>query len=214
MPPAARIASSFAAPPPRRLKPDRFNRGSVVTGLRDRALGDRHWGSRTFRLPLFHSLDVEEVCMEQRYRALPRIRIEVVHDSTVPSPRIAIRGPADVFRLLGAEARTWDRERFLCVLVDGRHRLIGIDEVSSGTLTASLVHPREIFKAAILANTCAIILVHNHPSGDPTPSQEDREITTRLRDAARILGIPILDHIVLGHNDWRSLAESEPGWQR
>jgi DNA repair protein RadC len=148
------------------------------------------------------------------YRVTPRIRIEVVHDAEDPFYKTPVRGPADIFKMLGAEARSWDRERFLCVLVDGRHRVIGLDEVSTGTLTASLVHPREIFKSAILANAGAIVLVHNHPSGDPTPSSEDREITTRLKQAAEIIGIPILDHVVLGHDRFHSFADCDSDWKR
>lgn len=152
--------------------------------------------------------------MEQRYRVLPRIRIEVVHDEEGLFYKEPVRGPADVFRMLGAEARSWDRERFLCLLVDGRHKVIGLDEVSVGTATAALVHPREVFKAAIVATACGIILIHNHPSGDPTPSSEDREITNRLKEASDILGIPILDHIVLGHGRFYSFADSETDWKR
>jgi DNA repair protein RadC len=100
------------------------------------------------------------------------------------------------------------------VLVDGRHKVIGLDEVSTGTLTASLVHPREISKAAILANAGGIVLVHNHPSGDPSPSTEDREITSRLKQAAEIIGIPILDHVVLGHDRFHSFADCDSDWKR
>ena len=135
-----------------------------------------------------------------------------MHDEGDPFYKQPVRGPADVFKMLGAEARSWDRERFLSVLVDGRHKVIGIDEVSSGTLTASLVHPREIFKTAIVANAAGIVLVHNHPSGDPTPSAEDREITKRLKQASEILGIPILDHIILGCDHFHSFAHSESDW--
>lgn len=152
--------------------------------------------------------------METQYRLAPRVRIEVVHDEGGTFYKEPVRGPADVFRLLGAEAKSWDRERFLCLFLDGRHRVLGLDEVSVGTATTSLVHPREVFKAAILTTACGIILVHNHPSGDPMPSAEDREVTKRLKQASEILGIPILDHIVLGHDRFYSFADSETDWKR
>ena len=79
--------------------------------------------------------------------------------------------------------------------------------VSLGTLAASLVHPREVFKAAIIGNAAAIIVIHNHPSGDPTPSREDREITARLKSCGETLGIPVLDHIVVAAEGYRSFAE-------
>jgi len=113
-----------------------------------------------------------------------------------------------VFKVLGREARTLDREYFWCLSLDGKNRAQGVDVVSVGTLTASLVHPREVFKAAILTNAAAIIVAHNHPSGDPTPSVEDREITQRLRQAGEILGIKLLDHVVLGHGHYHSFADS------
>jgi DNA repair protein RadC len=84
--------------------------------------------------------------------------------------------------------------------------VIGFNLVAIGTLTSALVHPREVFKAAILANAAAIILVHNHPSGDPEPSAEDRALTSRLKEAGEILGIRILDHVVIGDGRFRSLA--------
>lgn len=90
-----------------------------------------------------------------------------------------------------------DREYFLCMLLDGKNRITGIHTVSQGSLNQSIVHPRETFKAAILTNSAAILLAHNHPTGDLTPSREDIEITRRLKDAGEILGIRVLDHIIV-----------------
>ena len=151
--------------------------------------------------------------METRYRLAPRIRIEVVRDEGAPFYKEPVRGPADVFRLLTEEARSWDRERFLSLLLDGRHRTIGLDEISVGTTTSALVHPREIFKSVILANACGFILIHNHPSGDPNPSQEDRDITARLKEAAALMGVPLLDHIVLGDKSFFSFADTDATWK-
>jgi DNA repair protein RadC len=117
-----------------------------------------------------------------------------------------IRDTAGIFRLLGAEARTWDRERFITVILDGKNRVIAIDEVAVGTATAALVHPHEVLKTVLLANGVSIVLVHNHPSGDPTPSEEDLALTRRLKAAAELMGIRFLDHVVLGDGRFRSLA--------
>lgn len=91
-------------------------------------------------------------------------------------------------------------EHFLLMVLDSRRRVIGVSEVSVGTLSASLVHPREVFRAAILLNGAAVIAAHNHPSGDSTPSSEDRDVTRRLQRAGELLGIPVADHVVLGEN--------------
>ena len=92
-----------------------------------------------------------------------------------------------------------DREHFVVFFVDQKNRVIGVHTVSIGSLTASVVHPREVFKAAILANAAAIVCGHNHPSGDVQPSREDRATTKRLVDAGKLLGIEVLEHIIIGN---------------
>ena len=114
-----------------------------------------------------------------------------------------------------AAAATWliprmahlRKERFIALLLDGRNRLIRLVRISEGSLTASVVHPREAFLPAVRASAASVIFAHNHPSGDPSPSAEDRAVTTQLRDAGRILGIAVLDHVVIGAGRFRSLAE-------
>jgi DNA repair protein RadC len=122
-------------------------------------------------------------------------------------PGDSVRGPADVFRHFHARLRDVRHERFLVLLLDGRHRLLREVVISQGTLTASLVHPREVFRPALREAAAAVVLVHNHPSGDPTPSTEDREITARLAEAGRLVGIPVLDHVVVAERGWASLSE-------
>ncbi len=122
-------------------------------------------------------------------------------------PGDAIRSPADVHRHFQPLLRDAPHERFLVVLLDGRHRVIRPVLTSLGTLTASLVHPREVFAPALREPAAAVILVHNHPSGDPTPSREDREITSRLAAAGDLLGIPVLDHVVIAEQGYVSLRE-------
>lgn len=126
-------------------------------------------------------------------------------------PGVAVRGPADVFHHFHPRLRHASEERFFVVLLDGRHRVMRHDLVSKGTLTASLVHPREVFRPALRHAAAAVVLVHNHPSGDPTPSREDREVTERLERAGELLGVPVLDHVVVAERGYCSLRESDPG---
>lgn len=100
-------------------------------------------------------------------------------------------------------------EVLLMISLNTKNRVTGLFEVSRGTLSASLVHPREVFKRAILNNASSIIIAHNHPSGDLKPSREDIELTRKLMDAGRILGISLLDHIIIGDDDYYSLMSNE-----
>ena len=109
----------------------------------------------------------------------------------VTSPEAA----AEILRGIVAER---PQEVFAAILLNSKHRAIGVVEVSVGTLNASLVHPREVFRAAILENAASIIVGHNHPSGDCSPSKEDTDVTTRLREAGKLMGIQVLDHIIVG----------------
>lgn len=99
------------------------------------------------------------------------------------------------------------KEHFLAVHLDSKNRVQCLDRVSLGSLNASIVHPREVFKAALLSSAAAIILVHNHPSGDPTPSREDLELTNRLKECGELLGIRVLDHVIVGDRCYVSLAD-------
>lgn len=114
------------------------------------------------------------------------------------SARIAtsIRRPLEVVEFLRRVVRDDAREHFVALYLDGRHRPIAHQVVSIGTASAALVHPREVFQPAILVGACAVIVAHNHPSGDPTPSREDREITQQLAQAGAILGVSLLDSVV------------------
>ena len=130
-------------------------------------------------------------------KSIPRVRVSLVKEADTPglaSPSIS--RPADVVSLL-TEAANSDREHFLCVHLDARNRVISMDTVSIGSLNASLVHPRECFTAAILCKAASMILAHNHPSGDPTASREDIELSKRMVQAGELLGIEVLDHIII-----------------
>lgn len=121
-------------------------------------------------------------------------------------PGAPIRGPADVFRRMGPRLRDLAQEEFHALVLNTRHCVIREVLVTRGTLDASLIHPRDVFRIAVTEGAAGVILVHNHPSGDPTPSAEDRAVTRQLADAGRAVGIPILDHVVIGRGRYVSLA--------
>jgi len=125
-----------------------------------------------------------------------------------PADRARIRGPADVYERCGPSMRDALQEEFRVLLLNTQHAVIREVVVTQGILDASVVHPREVFRPAIAESAAAVILVHNHPSGDPTPSPEDREVTQQLVAAGRILGIPVLDHVIIGDARYVSLVEA------
>ena len=136
-------------------------------------------------------------------------------------PGVAVSGPADVYAHFHPRLRDDRQECFATLLLDSRRRLIREFWVTRGTLTASLVHPREVFRGALREAAAAIVLVHNHPSGDPEPSPEDREVTERLVRVGALIGIPVVDHVVIAETGYRSLRseglfpegdESGPAW--
>ena len=118
-----------------------------------------------------------------------------------------LASPKDVFDLFHKKALTWPQERFLVLHLDVQNNLHSYETVTIGTLDAAVVHPREVFRAAILANSAGILLVHNHPSGNPTPSLRDREVTRQLCEAGTILGIPVRDHVIIGNDSYSSFLD-------
>lgn len=124
-----------------------------------------------------------------------------------PLERVVIRTPDDVAGLLMPRFRYEAKEHFLIVLLSTKNHVLKTPVISVGSLNASIVHPREVFREAINASAASIILVHNHPSGDASPSREDIELTRKLAQAGKILDIPVLDHVVLGDGNYISLKE-------
>lgn len=122
--------------------------------------------------------------------------------------RPVISGPEDVDGLLRGRIANLDRENFVVLLLNSKNEVIDLPTISVGTLSASLVHPREVFKPAIRASAASVILAHNHPSGKVEPSREDREVTRRLVRAAEIIGIEVLDHVIVG-DGYFSMKEHE-----
>ncbi len=147
--------------------------------------------AKTLRLkvirPVYESLKVAEVAADY-----------LDNVSLFSSPQVA-----ELFGFLSRETK----EHFLALHLNSKNRLICLEIVSVGSLSAAMVHPREVFKSALLSSAAALLFLHNHPSGDPTPSREDREITQRLQQAGELLGIRVLDHLVLGGSDFHSFAD-------
>ncbi len=127
--------------------------------------------------------------------------------ATHPARRPVIRTPRDVAALLGAEMRHLDREHFRAILLNTRHEVLDVASVAIGGLDSAPIHPREVFKDAIRRSAAAVVVVHNHPSGTPEPSVDDLRITARLRDAGRVVGIEVLDHVIIGDKQFVSLRE-------
>lgn len=115
--------------------------------------------------------------------------------------------PRQVFDYFHHEFRDSRKEHFLALLLDGKNRIIRRTQVSEGSLNQSIVHPREVFSPAVKESAAAVILVHNHPTGDPAPSAEDIAVTRRLREAGEIMGIRVLDHIIVGDGEYVSFVE-------
>jgi len=119
-------------------------------------------------------------------------------------PRL-IRGPEDIAAFVGRKLKKEQREHFLVLLLNARHEVMACETVSIGSLNASIVHPREVFKPAIVASAASVVLIHNHPSGDPEPSEEDLSITKRLVEGGELLGIGVLDHVIIASRGLVSL---------
>lgn len=194
-------------------------RGMNVAELAERLL--RTYGSLT----ALSRASVEDLTSNRHLRGLGRVKAQMVKAALELARRIAderrdergcvVRSPEDAAAVLREAAKPLDHERFWTLPLDSKNRLKwGVEEISRGILDTSLVHPREVFKRAIQWGCAAVVLVHNHPSGDPTPSAEDVRITRQLVQAGQVIGIKVLDHIVLGRpsadrvRDFVSLREA------
>ena len=137
----------------------------------------------------------------------PRVRLVTVEQLQQPAEGPTLRLPTAAARCAWSLLLGKDREHFVAMHLDTRHRVVSVEIVSMGTLSSSLVHPREVFKGAILANAAAIICAHNHPSGDVSPSQEDRALLKRVLEAGQLLGIPLLDFLIVSETEHWSASE-------
>lgn len=135
---------------------------------------------------------------------IPKYEVMLVKESSILADRVAVKAPDDVSEILMPYLRCKPQEHFIIAMMSSKNCVIGIYTVSIGSLSHTIVHPREVFRAAILGNCASIILAHNHPSGDPSPSPEDVELTKRLVEAGDLMCVKVLDHIVIGDNRFYS----------
>jgi DNA repair protein RadC len=133
------------------------------------------------------------ICESGTWYKIPTFKVWLVQEGNVASEVRVIKSPEDVVSMFANHFKGADRENFAIALLDRKGKVLGVNTVSVGGLHSSIVHPREVFKPAVVIGAASIILAHNHPSGDTNPSREDIEITKRLIEAGRIMGIEILD---------------------
>ena len=155
---------------------------------------------------LFPEMEVQEK-PRNRFERLQVVRIALVKERPLLYEGQRLTAPHQIQAAFQELLGDVDREYFLAFMLDGKNRISSCNVVSIGSLNQAIVHPREVFKAAILSNAAAIIIAHNHPSGDTTPSREDREITRRLKEVGDMIGIRVLDHIIVGDNSYLSFTE-------
>ncbi|AKS39740.1 DNA repair protein RadC [Anoxybacillus gonensis] len=144
---------------------------------------------------------------QQSAKRVNIISLKVVREKSFLYPKRRITSPKDAYNLVKSFLVDVDREYFLVICLDTKNQPTAINICHMGSLNASIVHPREVLKPAILSNSASIIVAHNHPSSDPTPSREDIEVTKRLSEAGKIIGIDLLDHIIVGIDRFISLKE-------
>lgn len=146
-----------------------------------------------------------------RLKACAELAKRLMHGVEENGKAYTVRRGQEVFEYIRNTVEDLDREHFCILLLNSRNRVVGKEIVSMGSLDASIVHPREIFRNSIKKSAASIVLVHNHPSGDPTPSDDDMEVTKRLVEAGRILGIHVVDHVVIARASFVSMRETCPG---
>jgi len=182
---------------------------SVSLAQRLLSLGDNSGG-----IAFLHNLSVEELKKTKGIGRVKALQIKAVMElskrisaSIINSGRVTIKSPVEVSTLLMEEMRHLKKEVFKIILLNTKNHIIKVLDVSIGSLNSSIVHPREVFSEAVKAGCSGILLVHNHPSGDPEPSREDIDTTQRLINAGSILGIKVLDHVVIGDGRYISFKE-------
>ena len=159
--------------------------------------------------PMARTDTPEDPYQTHLFNRLPLYSTRLVRETEFTYPtRFQVTEPSEVATILHDYFSDKDREEFLIVLLDTAHTVTGLSQISVGGLSSSVVEPRQIFKTAMLANAAAIILAHQHPSGNPEPSQEDIKITRQLTEAGEIMEIPVHDHLIITESDYTSLAES------
>lgn len=169
------------------IKESEFAKFSTLNDLR----------SRLYSLKI---TDLQKMKLEAMFEVSKRIETELLHRDKVSSP-------LDVYNNLKSEMRHLDKEEFRILILNTKNEIIKTSIISVGSLSASIVHPREVFKEAILHSGASLILAHNHPSGNSQPSREDIQITKRLVEAGSLLGIKIADHVIISTHGYTSFKE-------
>ncbi|WP_241154419.1 RadC family protein [Staphylospora marina] len=181
--------------------------GESVMALAQRLIATAGGIKGLSRLSLQELTRIRGVGMAKAIQVLAGIELGRRISRLSPEERFPVRTPEDAARYVMDELRFEQQELFVCLFLDTRYRVIDKKVIFKGSLNASIVHPREIFHEAIRHSAAAIICVHNHPSGDPAPSKEDLDVTVRILEAGRILGIELLDHLIIGDSSWYSMKE-------
>lgn len=135
------------------------------------------------------------------------VTVKLVKEKSALYESNVVRSPEDGAKVFQQYLEGADREHFVVACLDTKNKIVNVTTAHIGSLNASVVHPREVFKTAILSNAASIIVCHNHPSGNVTPSSEDVQVTGRLIEAGKVIGIEVLDHIIIGDDDYLSLKE-------
>lgn len=186
-------------------------KNETSVGLAQRILkGDGSGSGLTF----LNDISLEELTKIKGIGRVKAIQIKAVMElakrisaSAVYKDKLYIRSPGDVSRIVMEEMRFLKQESFNVIMLDAKNGMIKNQTVFIGSLTTSLIHPREVFSEAVRRRCASVILVHNHPSGDPTPSEEDVKTTRRLVESGNILGINVVDHVIIGDGRFTSLKE-------
>ncbi|MEW4973136.1 DNA repair protein RadC [Bacillus stercoris] len=135
------------------------------------------------------------------------VSVKLVREAIILYKKRSIRSPQDAYELAKSFLEDKDREHFIVVSLDTKNQPVSINTCHIGSLNASIVSPREVMKSAILSSAASIMVFHNHPSGDTSPSQEDISVTSRLQEAGNLMGIELLDHLIIGDGKYLSLKE-------
>jgi DNA repair protein RadC len=162
---------------------------------------------KSVRIPIYRVIEEAVNPLPEKY-AVQRYRVSLVKEAELDWPVSTMESAGAAYTLARAIFEGYDREAIFIFMLDQKHKIIGINLVSMGSLTESLLHPRELLKPLILANAAAFIFVHNHPSGDPTPSRADRQLTDRIKAIANLVGIRMLDSVIAGESSYYSFVES------
>lgn len=150
---------------------------------------------------------VEGIGESKACQILAAIELGKRLNATSIKRKVRLASPKDVIRYFSAELSQLRVEKFIGVFLNTKSEVINWDVISVGTLNAAIVHPREVYSRALKRSAASLLVLHNHPSGHPAPSREDRLITERLDEVGKIMGIPLIDHIIIGYNDYYSFKE-------